>query len=220
MPKENKIRKKPEKKNKISGLKVRRIFFHIILGTVIMLLFFTDPNFTRRLLIWVIILGFLLTLISIKFKIPGIFYMLKRFENPRYLRKFPGKSALFFIAGCLLVTKLFSPGVALASMAILTFGDPCSYIFSVFHKDRYKQPRNIFKNVYGTAIGILVGGITASLFVNWLYAFIAATIAMIAESFIVNIGGDTIDDNFFVPLIAGTVLFILFRINLLSMIGL
>ena len=202
-----------KKQSKISALKIRRIIFHICLGLTIMLLALYNVSFARKILLTAIIIGIFISLLSLRLKIPFIYFMLKKFESPRYIRKFPGKSALFFIAGCLLALKLFPNNMALASIGILTFGDPFSHVLSYLSNKRYTKPRNVFKNIYGTIAGVFVSFAASSYFVYWLYALLASVIAMIAESFIITLGDEAIDDNFFIPLIAGTVIYILTRIN-------
>jgi len=214
-----KLKKISKKHRAISNFKLRRIIFHVCLGFVIMLLARYDLVLTKRLLLAAIIVGIIISMISLRVKIPFIYFMLKKFENSRYLKKFPGKSALFFIAGCLLSLKLFSPLIAMASIAILTFGDPFSYVVSHFSKKRYKKPKNVFKNIYGTLAGTAVSFVVSSFFIYWIYALVASFIAMLVESFIINFGDDALDDNLLVPLVAGTIIYLLIRVNFLERLG-
>jgi dolichol kinase len=48
----------------------------------------------------------------------------------------------------------------------------------------------------------------ASLFVPFVYAFIAAIVALIAEILVIKLGEDPVDDNIIIPLVAGTILYL------------
>jgi len=142
--------------------------------------------------------------------------MLKKFEIPKYIRRFPGKGALFFVAGCLLVLKLFPFSIALASIAILTYADPIAHLSGVaLGRIKYRKPFNRFKKVEGSVIGMLVGWLTASLFIHWLAALLATIVAMLAEALVLKLGGDEVDDNLVVPLSAATTLYVLSKIFIL-----
>jgi len=197
-----------KKVRKISPFKLRRAVFHILLGTSIIFLslFYSKAVFV---LFYMLLAGIVLSLLSLRFKIPGIWFMIRHFEYYRYIKELPGKSALFFFAGCLLALKLFPQQIALASIAILTFGDPTTSLVSALSKRRYRKPFNTLKNFYGTIAGIIVSFFAALFFVPWKFAIVAAIAAMISEAFIIDIGSDTVDDNLVVPLVAGTVLYLL-----------
>ncbi|MBI5148238.1 hypothetical protein HZA33_01010 [Candidatus Pacearchaeota archaeon] len=201
-------------KKRITIWRVRRIFLHVLLGIAILLLAIFGYNSVKWYLFWTLGIGIILSLVSIKYKIPGIYFMLKKFEKPQYLHRFPGKSVLFFVAGCLLVLKLFPENIALASIVILTFADPTSFLVGSFGNIKHKKPFNRFKNVEGTLAGIIVSFIAASFFVSMLDALLTSVVAMLAEAFVIKLGDDIIDDNFFVPVIAGTVLYVLARLGI------
>lgn len=194
------------------SFELRREAFHICLGISIMLLIFLLKEKAIWLLFFALIGGIALSLLSLRFKLPIIHYMLLRFERPQYLHKFPGKGMLFFVAGCLLVLKLFSANLSIvfASIAILICGDSVSHLIGL-GKRRIK--RKIAKRgIGGTIAGIAAASAAAMFFVKPLYAFTAALIAMLVENVSLRVGLEEVDDNVTVPLVAGTVIFLLLKL--------
>ncbi len=167
----------------------------------------------RWILFTILAVGMLLSLLSLRFKLPFVYFMLKKFEKPQYIRKFPGKGALFFIAGCLLVLKLFPKSMAFASIAILTFADPIASISGViFGRLAHRKPFNTLKKIEGTIVGAAVGIFAASFFVSYTEAIVASIAAMIAEALTLRLGGDFVDDNISVPLAAATAMYLKFKL--------
>ena len=111
-----------------SEKKLRRTIIHIFSGIIIMLLIIFYEQ-AILLLFFIFIVGIILSVISFSVRIPVICYFLDSCELERN-KKFPGKSALFMLAGSLIVAKFLPPNIALASIAILTFADPvCGFSF-------------------------------------------------------------------------------------------
>lgn len=193
-------------------LRIRRAFLHTLFGIAILLLIAYYPD-TRWLLFYLLIAGIILSFLSTIMKIPVVNFFLENFELERHKKVFPGKSFLFFLAGSLLVIKLFSQDIALASIAILTFADPVSYFASNLNKAKYsKKPLNLIKNHYGTLLAILVAFVAAAFFIPIKYAILAAIFSMLAEAFIIRVWEDSIDDNFLIPLVAGTVIYLAMKV--------
>ncbi len=200
-------------KKALSPLKMRRNIMHMLLGLLI--LYIARHYFwnVRWILFAALIVGMLVSLLSLRFKLPFVYFMLKKFEKPQYIRKFPGKGALFFIAGCLLVLKFFPKSMALASIALLTFADPIASISGlVFGRFSYRKPFNTLKKIEGTIVGFAVGFFVASFFVSYTEAIAASIAAMIAEALTLRLGGDFVDDNITVPLAAATAMYLKFRL--------
>jgi dolichol kinase len=197
-------------KRAISPLKFRRSIFHIIFGTAIL---YSSVKYyyegIRWILFAILVMGMLISIISLRFKIPFIHYMLKKFEKPQYIRKFPGKGALFFLAGCLLVLKIFPKTMAFAAIAILTFADPLASISGlIFGTKSHKKPFNTLKKIEGTLVGVVVGFFVALMFVSFTEALAASIGAMLAEALTIRLGGDDVDDNLVVPVAAATSMYI------------
>lgn len=187
--------------------KLERNMIHIIAGIIILLLAAYYDN-TRWLLFYLLIISVILSFLSYFCRIPLVNWLLDNFELDRHRKTFPGKSFIFMIAGSLLVIKLFPQNIALASIAILTFADPVSHIASKFGKIKYKKPFNENKTLEGTIISIIVAFTASSFFISWKYALPAAVLAMLSEALIIKIWEDYIDDNYLIPLVAGTVMFL------------
>jgi dolichol kinase len=180
------------------------------MGLAILWIALNFSDYARWLLFLLLVSGIILSLLSLRFELPFIYFMLKKFEKPRYIRRFPGKGTLFFIAGCLLVLKLFPYGIALASIAILTFADPVATLSGLLiGKKNHRKPFNTLKKIEGTILGIAAGFLAALFFVSYIKALIAASVAMLAEALTLQLGGDDVDDNLLVPLVAATTLYLI-----------
>ena len=171
---------------KKTKLRMRRAFLHILVGVIILFLaaYYSE---TRWLLFYVLLISIFLSFLSFFVKIPIVNFFLENFELERHKKVFPGKSFLFFLAGSLLVIKLFPHNVALASIAILTFADPISYFASIGDKRYNKKPFNSMKNIYGTLISIIIAVVVASFFVPIKYEVLAGIFSMLAEAFVIKI---------------------------------
>jgi dolichol kinase len=184
--------------------KIIRKIIHVLTGiTIILLLSFEILN--TRYLFFILLLSIFLSILSIKIKIPIIHKLVLRCKKDREMP--PGRGFLFFILGSLLALKLFTKDIAFASIAILTFADPCSHFLGSL-LGRFKIIRN-GKNIEGTIFGVLIGTLAALFFVSFPEAFLACSIAMFAEYLEFRIANNTIDDNLVVPLIAGTTIYLL-----------
>lgn len=194
-------------KDKEKKAKLGRTGIHIFAGIIILLLVVYYPE-THWLLFYLLIISVILSFLSYFYKIPGINWLLDNFELEKHRKTFPGKSFIFFIAGSLLVIKLFPQNIALASIAILTFADPVSHFASKLGKIRYKKPFNENKTILSTILAIITAFIAASFFVPFKYAILAAIISMLSEALIIKIWEDYVDDNYLIPLAAGTAMFL------------
>jgi dolichol kinase len=189
----------------IDWLELRRKFFHITLGLVLSVLIYFDflkPWMT----ISIIIIGLVISLIYQHFDIPIIHWFLKIFEREKLRKKAPGKGVIYLFAGVLLITVFFDKNIVLASLMIWTFGDSISAMIGK-HYGKIKHPLNDTRLIEGTIVGIIFASIAASLFVNWIFATIAAIIAMSVESLDIRFYNDTIDDNFLVPVISACIIY-------------
>ncbi|MBN2458439.1 hypothetical protein JXB31_04895 [Candidatus Woesearchaeota archaeon] len=187
-------------------LELRRKILHICTGLIISALIYLGL-LKPWMLIVIILLGFILSLISARIKLPFISYMLEMFDRKE---RIPGKGALTFIIGITLVWILFyeSLDIALASIMILTFGDAFSSIFSRY-LGRIKHPFSDFKLLEGTIAGVIAGVLSAVLFVSFLEAVTGSLIAMTIEAVGIRLGERIIDDNITIPLSAGLSIFAL-----------
>ena len=195
---------------KIEKREIGRRLIHIALGLIIVFLILNNL-LTTTLLFLILVFGFILSVISIKYKIPGIHWFLKNFERDEYIHVFPGKGLIFFLIGVLLVMKLFNEEIALASIMVLTFGDGLSHLIGK-GLGRVKFPLNGHKSLEGVIGGIIAGGIAAAFFVPIFTAFFGSLIGMSIEAIGLKMGNADVDDNVIVPLVAGTAIY-LFQTN-------
>lgn len=188
---------------------LHRKAFHIGVGIIILISYYFDIISPLSMFLMIIV-GILTSLISKHSEIPIIHHFLNKFERDNQRHKFPGRGMIFFFIGSLLVMKLFDKDIALASIAILTFGDSLSHIVG----EKYGEIKNIFndkskKLFEGTLAGIFAGFLASLLFVAWSEAFLASLGAMIAEVIQIDLNQNTLDDNIIVPLVAGTIIHLL-----------
>ena len=186
-----------------------RQIIHLIVGVVSVILIYTG-FLTSISILALIVIGILASFICKRTWLPGFSFFLKHFERGKEKVNFPGKGLIFFFIGVLLVVKLFDQDIALASIMILALGDSISHLVGA----KYGKLKNIFnwksnKLIEGTLAGTFAGFLGAIIFVSWPMAFIASFVAMVAEVIKIDFNDNTLDDNLVVPLIAGTVMFLL-----------
>jgi len=191
----------------INRFEIRRQIFHICLGLTIVILL-TNNILNSLILFLILIAGILISILSRKFKIPIIYFFLKIFERKGVLKRFPGKGTISFLVGCLLVLQLFERDIALASIMILTFGDSVSHLFGL-HFGRKKHPLNCLKSIEGNIAGGITGFLGAMFFISPLPALLASFGAMTAEAIELKMNDKIIDDNIIVPLVAGTIIYLM-----------
>ena len=186
---------------------IKRQLVHVLLGLLVLISALKDRESTLWFLLVLILIGVLLSLLQLKFRFALVESLLRKFEREKYRKRFPFKGALFFLTGCLLVLKIFSFDIALASIAILTFSDSVSHVIGLYGKR--KNPLNTTKNVEGAFAGFVAGTIAGAFFVPFLLALFASLASMFAEALSFKLQEEDVDDNVIIPLVAGTVIFLL-----------
>jgi dolichol kinase len=191
---------------------IKRQLFHIIVGILVVLsMAFVSRRIVLASLLSLLLVSVLFSIISVKKRIPVISFLLDKMGRSADER-FPGKGFIFFIAGCLLAFKIFPQDIALASIAVLTFGDSVSTLAGSINRlgKKYRaEPFSRCKAYYGTIIGAIVAFPFAMIFVSPLYAAAAAAAGMLAEAVSIKFGEQEADDNLMVPLAAGTACYLL-----------
>ena len=184
---------------------IGRKVLHLLSGiSILLMLIYGLLNV--KIMFYILIFGCFLSILSMKVRLPGLSWLLDNFERKN--EKIPGKSSLFFLAGSILALRLFSFDIALASIAVLTFADSLSNMTGrVF--GRRKFVLNKYKNIEGILFGIIIGTLSAMFFVNFTEAFVASFFAMFIEAIEIKVSDEHIDDNLLIPLVAGTVMFLL-----------
>lgn len=188
---------------------IYRQIIHLLVGLITMgLIYFGILSPLAVFLL--IIVGVLISILSKRIWLPFFSFFLEHCEREEDKKSFPGKGMVFFFIGVLLVLQLFERDIALAAIMILALGDSVSHLVG----GKYGQIRNIFngkskKLFEGTLAGTLAGFFGAILFVSPIEAFIASFVAMVGEVVEIDFNQNTLNDNIVVPLVAGTVIFLL-----------
>lgn len=186
-------------------LEINRQIFHLLLGIMIVILYSIEILTINALFI-IFFAGFVISLISLKCKIPIIHWFLKNFEREKDFKKNPGKGTLMYIAGVLITLLLFKENIALAAIMILSVGDSVAHIVGkYFGKYQFKNS----KHLEGTLAGIFFASMAASMFVKPTLAFLGSTVAMVLELIELKMGKMIIDDNLVIPIIAGLTIYLL-----------
>lgn len=190
-------------------LEIKRKIFHVSLGAAIIILFYYNL-IEADILLAVLVAGFLLSAISRKKKIPMVYWLLKNFERPEVLNKFPGKGIIFFVIGSLLAIAFFPKDVALASIAVLTLGDSVSHLFGRFlGRTRHPLSHSGKVLIEGSVAGTFAAFLGAMIFVQPAEAFAAAFVAMLVEVLEIKINEVDVDDNIVLPVIAAATISVL-----------
>lgn len=188
---------------------LRRQILHVITGTIILFGYYYDLISSLGLFL-ILISGVLLSFIVKYQRIPLISDFLELFQREDEQKTVPAKGAIFFFLGVLLATKIFTKDIALASIAILTFGDSVSHIFGKeFGRMKNFLNKNSKKVLEGSFAGAICGSLGALLFVSPVEAILASFIAMLSELAEMKFAEKIIDDNLLIPLVAGTVITLL-----------
>lgn len=174
---------------------------HILLGSFIIFSYYY--NLISGFWIFCLLLvSALFSYVQKKHPLPIITYFVKHYGRESE-KNFPGKGFVLFLIGALLTVELFQKNIALASLAILTFGDSSSQIFSTLvHKHKFKIHKK--KSLTGYLVSMTLSWIISSFFVNFLVALVGVVSAITLELFEVKIEDSVLDDNILVPLTAGT----------------
>ena len=185
--------------SKIS-VEVNRKLLHMSLGVALVaLLMFGIVG--KEHLFGLLVVMLVLSMLSKKYNIPIISWLLRNFEREDYVKKFPGRGFIFYIIGSLLVLAFFPMDIAMPAILILAFADSIGHLFGIRYGKR-KHPYVKTKFVEGWIAGLIAGFIAAFVFVPWHEALAASFFAMLVEGIEVKIGAEEVDDNLIIPLVA------------------
>jgi dolichol kinase len=193
--------------NKIPDLELKRKILHILIGIIgLVLLIF--HIITPLIIFIVLVIGIITSLLSLKYNMPIICYFLDNCEREKDKKELPGRAVIFGVTSSLLVLKLFSENIALASIAILVFGDPISHLIgrALGKTNSIINPK---KNIEGNIAGGLISSLFAMFFVPIPMAIAGSLIAMISELVMIKIQEIQLDDNLIIPLTAGTTMLLI-----------
>lgn len=202
---------------------IKRQFIHGSIGVIIALLLgeveklgtyypLTSLDFLPNLarpLIPVLVGGAVIILLVKKWKIPGIDWIIRNFERDEAIKSFPGRGTFSFALGIFILALFFETEVVSASILILSIGDSSSHLIGgKFGK--IKHPLSRSKKIEGNIAGAILGGLAASIFIAPKIAFIAGFVSMFVEGMeLKEEKNQLLEDNLIVPIVAGTVIFLL-----------
>ncbi len=190
-------------------LEIRRKSIHLLFGVVLagcIWLRLIDALLLMSASLF--LLGFFLLIREFHCKVPWLYSILRLFEREKYIRAFPGKSAICFLFACALSALLFPRDIAVASILILAFGDALSNLIG-HHFGKTLTPLHPIKKIEGPLAASLISAIAASFFVPFWPALAASVGAMIMEIPEWKIFGIHIDDNIIIPMTSGLILLLL-----------
>jgi len=190
----------------INSFEWNRQLFHIFLG-IALVIFSVYDFIDKKIILITIIIGIFLSYLSKKTRIPVVYDLLEKFERKEEIEKFPGKGIIFYFIGIYTALLLFPKDIALASIMVLALGDSISHLYGL-HYGKTKHPLSKTKFLEGTIAGFIFGFIGAFVFLPFLEAFFASLAAMIVEAIEMKIGTGQVDDNLIVPIVAGSVVWL------------
>lgn len=187
---------------KLNSFEFRRQLFHALLGVVIVLGVSIGLLSAGRLLL-IFIGGVVASALSTKYDVPVVSWFLRHFEREK--EAIPGKGAMFFVLGSLIVISLFPRGIALASILVLALGDSFATVVGL-HLGRVKSITR--KTLEGFFAGVFTAFLGAVIFVDVFSALAGSLAAMFFELLEIKLGNRVVDDNLMVPLVAGLVMYV------------
>ena len=182
------------------NVEVNRKLLHMFLG-VALVAFLMFGIVGKEHLFGLLVIMLTVSVLSRKYDIPLISWLLRNFEREDYVKKFPGRGFIFYIIGSLLVLALFPMDIAMPAILVLAFADSIGHLFGIRY-GKIRHPYVKTKFIEGWVAGLVAGFIAAFVFVPWHEALAASFFAMLVEGIEVKIGVDDIDDNLIIPLVA------------------
>lgn len=191
----------------LTKLEIKRQVAHLIYGFIIVSLLFFNVANKFNMVIWLILLAGIVITVASGFNIPLFSWFLDRLERDTEKSGFRAKGLVFYTLGATLAVWLFPKNIAMAAIVILAVGDSLCRLAG--SRGYLKHPWNSEKFIEGAVVGGIFATLAATPFVGILPAFCAAAIAMFVESLDLRINNLRIDDNLTIPLVAGTVMYLM-----------
>lgn len=122
-----------------------------------------------------------------------------------------GIGGLTFALGVIISYVLFgfNPILVLFSIVVLSFGDGFASIVGMkWGKHSFKIEGHV-KTIEGFMGGVLASTLVGMIFVDFFFAFIVSFLTMLIELVGIRVRGREIPDNIYLPVLAGTILYIL-----------
>lgn len=121
-----------------------------------------------------------------------------------------GVGGLTYVLGVLLAYSIFgfNPAIVIVGIIVLAFGDGfASYIGMRFGRHKFNIDGHT-KTLEGTIAGIIAATVVSSIFVDFFTALVVSALTMMIEMIGIKIKGREIPDNLYIPIIAGTIMYI------------
>ncbi len=185
----------------------KRRIFHIVNGIIFVSLIYFGI-ITPLILIIILVVGGTLCMLSLRYHIPILNFLLKHLERKEDMKVFPGKGSFYYVLGVLLVLVFFDKDIAMASIMIMALGDSIAPMVGNYY-GKIKHPLSDKKFLEGTIAGGVAAFLGALIFVAPVEAAFASIAAMIAEGINLKFSGITVNDNISMPVTAGIVIWLM-----------
>ncbi|MCK4550945.1 MAG: phosphatase PAP2 family protein [Candidatus Aenigmarchaeota archaeon] len=199
------------KRFKKNQFEIKRQAVHMLIGTLLAYaIYFFEKTTVIAFLIGIVAIGYLLSKIAKKTRIPVIDWILDHVERKKDSKKFPGKGVFFFNLGALISIILYGKDIAFMAVLVLAVGDAATTIGGkLFGKTKHIHSKR--KTLEGSGFGMITAFL-ALFFLTPMGAFNSFLVAIvfgIVESFIIKIGTYEIDDNLVIPIVCGLLISVL-----------
>lgn len=161
-------------------------------------------NFTLASLIFIIMIAYTLSEIARVrgINIPGLSSITWNAVNKTELYEF-ATAPIHFALGIIISLLIFPDPIRYVAITVLTLGDGGAHIFGIIF-GKNSLPFNKGKNLEGTIFGFIFAFLGSCIFVDPIYALIAAVIGMIVEAI-----PSPLNDNLSIPLATGLTLILI-----------
>ncbi len=180
-------------KSKVFRSEVKRKSFHIVLGTLLLLVYiFLEKLVVIALYNFLLILAIISDIIRLRIYIDYPLKKLAESLSRSYERTYVGAHT-FFLAGILLSAIFFEARPFIIGAIIVTYIDPLMSLTGMLWAD-IKHPYNKEKSLIGTLIGSIVAFLLIFLLFDYVTALYVAILVYILDSLPIPVS-----DNFIYP---------------------
>ncbi len=197
---------------------VQRQLIHLLTGIILIFLIRTAGSMALTVLLFLLVFYMLLSVVIIMNKLPlWLSTFLCRWGRLSK-RNIPLKGTILLLCGVTLSFILFPEDIIYASIAIVAFGDSVATAVGVLIGN-HKLPYSEQKTVEGTISGIVAAFLASFFFVTPVQALVGSLGGMLLESVVdsqtireldsQSIIKFPLNDNFWIPLFSGFLMFII-----------
>lgn len=195
-----------------NSLELRRQLLHLGFGLFLSLMIAMD-YFNIVFFCFILLFSLVLSFFSKFVDIPGVTFFLEYFDRPKDRKSFPGKGFITFLIGTISSYILFgivfhNRFAALIAVLCLTIADSFSSLYGLMF-GRIRNPLNKKKSLEGAAFALLFLFFVMLLFLPARFALLVSAVCVFFETIEFKVFGKVLDDNIYLPLIAGTIILLL-----------